>query len=64
VAVGHAVLLHYAMQHCASGPHTEAGPLALNYFFKIFQFNSNFANFKNLHKIHLKSENYETNFAG
>jgi hypothetical protein len=51
-------------QYCASGLHAEAGPLALNYLFKFFRFNSNFVNLKNLHRIHLNSENYETKFLG
>jgi hypothetical protein len=29
VALGRAVLLQQAAQHCASGPRAEAGPLAL-----------------------------------
>jgi hypothetical protein len=34
------------------------------FVFQIFWLNSYFANFKNLHRIHLNSEDYETNFVG
>jgi hypothetical protein len=48
------------------GPRTiaGAGSLALFCFSKISDLVQIIANFKNLHMIHLTSENYETNFVG
>jgi hypothetical protein len=38
--------------------------VGLGLFLSIFKFNLGFANFKNLCRIHLNSENYEINFVG
>jgi hypothetical protein len=51
-------------RRCASGPHAEASPLAFFCFSKFSDLVQIIANFKTLHKIHLTSENYETNFVG
>jgi hypothetical protein len=40
----------------------EIGPLALICFPEFSELVQIIANFKNLHKIHLTSENFETNF--
>jgi hypothetical protein len=51
-------------RYCANRPRAEAGSLALFCFSKFSDLVQIIANFKNLHMIHLTSENYETNFVG
>jgi hypothetical protein len=50
--------------YCAIRPLAEAGLLALFCFSKFSDLVQIIANFKNLHRIHLASENYEANFDG
>jgi hypothetical protein len=54
VDVGHALLCNWA-EH-------GFGPVAVELFFSIFRIYSNSCKCKNLCRIHLNSENYETNF--
>jgi hypothetical protein len=63
--VGHAIACSTRPhQHCASGLRAEAGMLALFCFSKFSDLVQIITNFKNLHRIHLTSENFETNFVG
>jgi hypothetical protein len=64
-AVGHSITWSAGpRRYCASGPCTEASPLDLFCFSKFSDLVQIIANFKNLHRIHLTLENYETKFVG